>query len=217
MQGLATLSRRRALALGALAALIAVNGVVWREALAPARLVVRVLEPGAVLVRSPSGRTLLYGAGPDASILRALGSALPYGARRIDVVVEAAPAGAQAGGLPSVLARYRVGMLISAGEQGSAALSAAESAARISPTIAARGMRLELGGALAEVLFPDRDVSGASSAEQVAVLELRSGTATILLDDAPSALEPYLAQINESEPAAGLVVSTSTPAGVWRF
>jgi hypothetical protein len=78
-------------------------------------------------------------------------------------------------------------------------------------------MRLELGGALAEVLFPDRDVSGASSAEQVAVLELRSGTATILLDDAPSALEPYLAQINESEPAAGLVVSTSTPAGVWRF
>lgn len=208
---------RRLAALMFFLALVVADVFVWRQVEAPQELSVRVLMPGAVLVTAPSGRTLLYGAGPDASILRALGEALPYGERRLDIIVEAAPATAEAGGLPSVLARYRVGALINAGEAPSAALAAAESGAGLAPRGAARGMRLELGGAEADVLFPDRDVSGASAAEQVVVLALRAASSTVLLDDAPAALEPYLVKLNENEPIPGLVISTSTPAGAYRF
>jgi beta-lactamase superfamily II metal-dependent hydrolase len=204
---------RRLAAILLLGVLLVADALIGKFLWAPRAFSVRVLAPGAVLVTAPSGRTLLYGAGKDASILRALGAALPYGDRRIDIVVEAAPAAAEAGGLPSVLARYQVGMLLSAGERASGALAAAESAAGIAPIAASRGMMLDLGGAAAEILFPDRDVSGASAAYQIVVIALRSASTTLLLDDAPSQLEPYLAKLNKNELLPELVISTSTPAG----
>ena len=85
-------------------------------------LTVTVLEVGpvdkqghATLVRSPNGKTVLIDTGPDASILRALGSALPLWQRRIDAVVLTSSAARSAGGLPAVQSRYRISKIIHIG------------------------------------------------------------------------------------------------------
>jgi len=92
------------------AILLVANFFIYRDILAPRVLTVSVLEVGkgdATLVQTPSGKTILIDAGPDASILRALGVALPLWQRRIDgVILTSAKAGA-IGGLPDVINRYR--------------------------------------------------------------------------------------------------------------
>ena len=89
--------------------LVEANFFLYSTLFAPKELSVAVLDVGkgsAVLLRTPSGATLLIDAGPDASILRALGEALPMWERRIDAVALTAAAGAAAGGLPEVASRY---------------------------------------------------------------------------------------------------------------
>ena len=65
--------------------LIFANAGIYRAIFAEHVLVVNVLEVGkgdAVLVQTPTRKTILIDTGPDASILRALGSALPIGMMR---------------------------------------------------------------------------------------------------------------------------------------
>lgn len=92
--------------------LIAGNVSVYREIFAPEILNVSVLEVGkkgsAVLVQSPNGKIILIDAGPDASILRALGKELPPWQRKIDAVLLTSEKSSAAGGLPDVLSHYKV-------------------------------------------------------------------------------------------------------------
>jgi len=95
--------------------LIAVNFTIYRTFFAPRVLEVSVLEVGppagggnATLVRTPNGKTLLIDTGPDASILRALGAALPFWQRRVDAVALTSEKTASVGGLPDVKNRYAV-------------------------------------------------------------------------------------------------------------
>lgn len=103
-----------------LAILISANVSIYRATLAPRALEVIVLAAGkkgsAALVRTQSGMVILVNAGPDASILRALGDALPPWQRRLDAVVLTGAASALGGGLPDVERRYRVGSVIRAGD-----------------------------------------------------------------------------------------------------
>ncbi|MFM2331096.1 MAG: hypothetical protein RLZZ26_603 [Candidatus Parcubacteria bacterium] len=95
--------------------LIAANAYVFQALCAPPVLTVRVLDVGkgdAVLVQTPSGKTLLIDVGPDASILRALGTALPMWQRSIDAVVLSSAAHSSTGGLPDVQNRYHIKNLI---------------------------------------------------------------------------------------------------------
>ena len=92
-------------------ALIATNISVYRMIFAPPVLIVSMLEVGkghAALVRSPSGKTILIDTGPDASILRALGEALPPWQRRIDAVILTGTKTSLVGGLSEVENRYDV-------------------------------------------------------------------------------------------------------------
>lgn len=106
---------------GCIAILVAANVVVYRAIAAPRVLEVTVLEVGkkgdAILVRSPRGATLLVDAGPDAGILRALGSALPMWQRRIDAVVLTGTKNSYMGGLPEVESRYTVSKRIRIGDK----------------------------------------------------------------------------------------------------
>ncbi len=91
--------------------LLLANVSLYRAIFAPHALQVRVLDVGkgdATLVRTPDGATLLIDTGPDASILRALGTALPPWQRTIDAVILTNAKKPSAGGLPDVLSRYRV-------------------------------------------------------------------------------------------------------------
>ncbi len=92
---------------------------VWTNALssgAPASLTVRFLDVGqgdAALVTSPRGATVLVDGGPDPAIVATALSAL--GVRRLDVVVATHPHADHVVGLPAVLARIPVGVLLEPG------------------------------------------------------------------------------------------------------
>ncbi len=86
----------------------------YRMLFAPDVPKVSVLATGkesVILVRA-QGKTLLIDTGPDASILRALGTALPPWQRKIDAVLLTSPKKASIGGLPDVLNRYTVSQQI---------------------------------------------------------------------------------------------------------
>ena len=94
-----------------LCGLVAANSAVYRTMLAPQVPTITVFDVGkgdAALVRSPRGRTLLIDAGPDASVLRALGNTLPMWQRRIDALIFTDAKAASVGGLSDVALRYRV-------------------------------------------------------------------------------------------------------------
>jgi len=91
--------------------LLAANFFIYREILAPRVLEVTALEVGkgdATLVQTSDKKTILIDTGPDASILRALGTALPPWQRTIDAVILTNAKKNFAGGLPDVLNRYKV-------------------------------------------------------------------------------------------------------------
>lgn len=94
------------------------NVKVYQAIFAPPVLEVHVLAAGksnAVLVKSPRGKTVLVDTGSDASILRALGSALPMWQRHIDAVILSSTKSAAVGGLPDVQRRYRVSQIMRIG------------------------------------------------------------------------------------------------------
>ena len=96
--------------------LLVANILIYRAMETPRVLTVSVFETGkgrAIVVVSPTGRTLLVDTGSDASILRALGEVLSPWRRSLDVVIPL-KAGA---GLAEVERRYRVGAIVPIGTE----------------------------------------------------------------------------------------------------
>ncbi|HLV45163.1 MAG TPA: ComEC/Rec2 family competence protein [Aggregatilineales bacterium] len=107
-------------------------------ALPDGRLHVTFVDAGdgtATLIEAPGGRQILVGAGGSGRQLRAaLGDALPYWDRRLDVLVLPDDTAAYASALPDVLARYRfdavlAGEGVEAAVPGAAGIGAAPGAA----------------------------------------------------------------------------------------
>ncbi len=103
-----------------LVALLVANVQVYRDILTPAVLKIQVFEVGradrpgrAVLLRTIENKMVLINTGPDASILRALGTALPPWRRHIDAVILTSSKTAYAGGLTDVETRYKVSRALS--------------------------------------------------------------------------------------------------------
>ena len=91
--------------------LLAANFLIYKTIFAPATLQISILEVGkgdSFLIRTPNKKTLLVDAGPDASILRALGTALPEWQRNIDIVILTNSKTSSTGGLPEVTSHYRI-------------------------------------------------------------------------------------------------------------
>ena len=92
-----------------LCALIVANIFVYRTVSAPRAFEVLVFEVGkgrAVLVQSPSGRTLLVDAGTSAAVLRTLGTALSYWQRSLDAVILTSGDARSASGLRDIQNSY---------------------------------------------------------------------------------------------------------------
>ena len=92
--------------------LIMITVLVWRVALAApdGRLHMTIMDVGtgdAILIQSPSGRSILVDGGPSTrSLSDALGRRLPLGQRQLDWLVVAAAGEGQIGGLPTNLERF---------------------------------------------------------------------------------------------------------------
>ena len=96
------------------------NILVYQAIFAPNILKVTVLDVGkgsAALVQIPNNKTFLIDAGPDASILRALGATLPMWQRKIGAVILTGTKSALVGGLPALESRYHIGNRIDIGSE----------------------------------------------------------------------------------------------------
>ncbi|HWP61530.1 MAG TPA: MBL fold metallo-hydrolase [Candidatus Paceibacterota bacterium] len=171
------------------------------------KLRVSFLDTGsgaATLIEAPGGRTVLIDGGPDAGILRSLGSALPWWQRSIDVVIAAHPDAAHVAGLIDVLQRYQVAQVFVSSAQGSGPVwtafqKALTDAQREGTTVhvASRGNVINLGdGASIEVLFPDRDLSQAGSASGCIEMRLTFGTTSFMLSCGSEGIENYVARLD---------------------
>lgn len=181
--------------------LLALDTAVWRRLLqhpAP-RLQVSVLDIGqgdSILVQGPGGVQMLVDGGPDRSVLRQLPKEMGLFDRRIDLVVETHPDKDHIAGLTDVFARYRVPYFMSPGiPDKTAAPAGLESAVarerNVHVLVAKRGMRIHLGGgAYADVLYPDHDVSRVPTNEGSVVMRVVYGkTSFMLTGDAPMDVE----------------------------
>jgi competence protein ComEC len=180
--------------------LVVANVCVW---LVPVHqgLTVSFLNVGqgdAIFIQSPTGVQMLIDGGPDSSVLRELGNQMPFWDRTIDVVMETHPDKDHIAGLSDVFDRYDVKTFIEPGIQNdtspTVSLMKAVQAEKPANVLARRGMRLLLGGgAYADILFPDRDVSKIETNTGSIVMRVVYGDTSFLLNgDSPQVIEKYL-------------------------
>lgn len=172
------------------------------------RLTLTFLDVGqgdAILVRGPSGIEMLIDGGPDRSVLRRLPRELGLLDRNIDIIVATHPDKDHIAGLTEALLRYDVAYLLYSGVRGDSVHAksfedAIEKGASIERITLRRGMRIHLGkGAYADVLFPDRDVSGVeTNTGSVALRIVYGSTSFLLAGDLPTSIENYLATLDGS-------------------
>lgn len=157
------------------------------------RLHVSFLDVGqgdSILIESPSGHQILVDGGPSpAAVTFALGEALPFWDRSLDLVVLTHPQEDHLGGLIGVLERYQVGLLLDSGEE-----CATEACQRFWELVevkeiphreAEAGMRVELGGRMRiEVCHPPPELlqgTGSDSNNNSVVLKVAMERASLLL------------------------------------
>jgi len=140
----------------------------------------------AILIDSPTHNRVLIDGGKNRQILGELGKILPFGDRRIDVVVVTHPDADHIGGLPEVVSRYDVGVLLESGAESENSLDE-ELDSRllergVEKILAKRGMVIHLGGgAELRILFPNGDVSNLDTNDASIIAEFVYGESEVLL------------------------------------
>lgn len=164
-------------------------------------LTVAFLDVGqgdAVFIEAPGGNQMLIDGGPNKSVLRELSKVMPFYDRSIDAVLMTHPDADHIGGLPDVMDRYEVGLLLESGvESDSAVYEETElkiERLKIKRLEVRRGMIVDLGqGTYLEILFPDRDPQGMETNAASIVARLVYGQSEFLLTgDSPQSIENYL-------------------------
>src|SRR3990167_252616 len=140
----------------------------------------------ALFVESPSGTQVLIDAGPPRKILGALSRVMSPFDRKIDVIIVTNPDQDHIGGFLDVLKVYKVGAVLEPGTFNDSKtyqnLKEEVKNKKIQEILARRGMRLHLGGgAVIDILFPDRDVSDWTTNDGSVVARLAYGNTSIML------------------------------------
>jgi competence protein ComEC len=153
------------------AAVVAAPLLVWTTALSsgpPSGLTVRFFDVGqgdAALLTSPGGVAILVDGGPDPAAVATELAAL--GVKRLDVVVASHPHADHVVGLPAVLSRIPVGLLLEPGCPSDSPDGRVLAEAIASEDVPVRhpraGDRLVVGDVALEVLSPDRCWTGTES------------------------------------------------------
>lgn len=177
------------------------NLFIWNAGDTPTDLTVTFLDVGqgdAILIETPDEYQVLIDGGPDTSILRELGEALPAFDRSIDMIIPTHPDRDHIGGFPEVFARYEIGhVLASAAVSESEVYDAYIDGVENENSIvfpAQRGQVIELGeNVTLTVLYPDISAISRSANDASTVIRLDYGeTSMLLTGDIEESVESYL-------------------------
>ncbi len=140
----------------------------------------------SILIDSPTHGKVLIDGGPNARVLSELGKILPFGDRRIDVMIETHPDADHISGLVDVVRRYDIGTFLEPGVESDNHIDdllREEIRKRNIPhLLARRGMVIDFhDGVELYILFPDQDVSAWETNDASVVAKLVYGTTSFLL------------------------------------
>lgn len=159
----------------------------------------------SIFIDSPTHGRVLVDGGPNNKVLSELGKVLPFGDRRIDVLMETHPDKDHIYGLSEVVSRYDVGKFL---EPGVESPSSVDDDLRnrlkdknIPSLLARRGMIINFNdGAKLFILFPDQDVSKWETNRASVVAKLIYGDKSFLLTgDSPQKSEYALIDLSKEE------------------
>ncbi|MBX4189138.1 MBL fold metallo-hydrolase [Candidatus Parcubacteria bacterium] len=193
-----------------LAVLILANIYVWVSVYGhkPSKLLhVYFLDIGqgdSILIDSPTHGRVLIDGGPNGRVLSELGKILPFGDRRIDVMIESHPDADHISGLVDVVRSYKVGAFLEPGvssdNQIDDLLIKEVKARNIPDILARRGMAVDFNdGARLLILFPNQDVNAWETNDASIVAKLVYGDKAFLLTgDSAKKTEYLLLNLNKS-------------------
>ena len=152
----------------------------------------------ALFIESPTGTQILIDGGPPRKILSRLSRVMPLFDKSIDAIIITNPDLDHIGGFLDVLKVYKVGQVYEAGTWNESKtyenLKNKIKEKNIPTSLAKKGMRINLGGgAVLDILFPDRDVSTWTTNDGSVVAKLSYGeTSVMLTGDATSETEKLI-------------------------
>ncbi len=139
----------------------------------------------AFFIESPTGTQILFDGGPNGRILGELARAISPFDRRIDALVITNPDQDHIAGFSDVLKNYEIGAVFEPGTFNDSKvfqnLKDEIKRKNIPDILARKGMKLDIGGgAVIEILFPDRDVSYWAPNDGSVVARLSYGKTSIM-------------------------------------
>jgi competence protein ComEC len=159
----------------------------------------------ALFVESPTGTQILIDGGPPKKVMSKLSKMMPFFDRKIDAIIITNPDADHIGGFSDVLKVYKVGQVIEPGTFNESKmyqnLKNEISRKNIPQELARSGMRLDIGGgAVIDILFPDRDVSSWTTNDGSIVARLSYGnTSVMLMGDSTSETERIVLAENSAD------------------
>ena len=140
----------------------------------------------SMFIDSPTHGRLLLDGGSNTRVLTELGKVLPFGDRRIDVLIESHPDKDHIGGLPEVVSRFNVGRFIEPGVESPSKvddeLRQRINLKNIPHMLARRGMTINFNdGVKLLIIFPNQDVSKWETNDASVVAKLVYGDKSFLL------------------------------------
>ena len=158
----------------------------------------------AIFIETPTHNRMLIDGGRNRKVLSELGKILPFGDRRIDVVLATHPDSDHIGGFPEVLKRYETEMFFESGVESDSELDLEINKIldekNIPQVLAKRGIVINFGdGVTLKILFPNQNVSKWETNDASIVAKLEYGEKSFLLTgDSPMKTENILIKLDPS-------------------
>lgn len=165
----------------------------------------------AIFIEAPNGNQMMIDGGPDRSVLRELGSVMPFYDRSIDLLLVTNPDKDHMAGFIEVMNFLKVKTVVEPGTLPTTAvyreLEDTEKKVGVKKVLVRRGMKIHLDKQTTfEVLFPDRDVSKLSTNTGSIVGKLVFGRSCIIFPgDAPQAIEEYVTALDGKRLKCGVL------------